>query len=81
MFVQKAGLALGGWTVGILLAFYGFEANVAQSESSTEGILLMFSVIPGVLTLLTAIVLLWYKLTDDEVDKIAVELGERRVEA
>jgi Na+/melibiose symporter-like transporter len=41
----------------------------------------MFSVIPGVLTLLTAIVLLWYKLTDDEVDKIAVELSERRGEA
>ncbi len=81
MFVQKAGLALGGWMVGILLGYFGYIANVDQSERSLNGILLMFSVIPGVLTIFSGVVLFWYKLKDDEVEKIAVELEERRKSA
>lgn len=81
MFVQKMGLALGGWLVGFLLAYYGYIANVDQSETASHGILLMFSVIPGILTILTGIVLFWYNLSDDEVDKIAAELEERRGKA
>ncbi|MDA7535935.1 MFS transporter [Akkermansiaceae bacterium] len=81
MFVQKIGLALGGWLVGFLLAYYGYIANVDQSETASHGILLMFSVIPGILTILTGIVLFWYNLSDDEVDKIAAELEERRGKA
>ena len=78
MFVQKAGLALGGWSVGILLGYFGYVANVDQSAESSHGILLMFSVIPGVLTILSGIALFWYNLSDDEVEKIAGELRERR---
>ncbi len=80
MFVQKAGLALGGWSVGVLLAYFGYVANVTQSEQSAHGILLMFSLIPGLLTILSGIVLFWYQLSDDEVEKIAVDLRERRAE-
>lgn len=79
MLVQKAGLALGGWAVGMLLAYFGYVANVTQSAESAHGILLMFSVIPGVLTILSGVVLFWYNLSDDEVDKIASELEERRL--
>ncbi|MFT6179541.1 MAG: GPH family glycoside/pentoside/hexuronide:cation symporter [Paracoccaceae bacterium] len=81
MFVQKAGLALGGWSVGILLAYFGYVANVDQSERSAHGILLMFSIIPGILTILSGIALFWYNLKDDEVEKIADELRERRGDA
>ena len=81
MFVQKAGLALGGWSVGILLGYFGYIANVDQSEKSLNGILLMFSIIPGVLTILSGVVLFWYNLGDDEVEKIAIELEERRKSA
>jgi Na+/melibiose symporter-like transporter len=38
-------------------------------------------VLPGVLAILNGVVLLWYKLGDDEVEKIAVELEERRGKA
>ena len=81
MFVQKSGLALGGWSVGILLTYFGYVANVDQSDSSTHGILLMFSVIPGVLTILSGVALFWYPLTDKQVDEIAEELEARRKES
>lgn len=81
MLVQKAGLALGGWAVGMLLAYFGYVANVEQSSESAHGILLMFSIIPGVLTILSGVALFWYNLDDDEVEKIALELEKRRVEA
>lgn len=80
MLVQKAGLALGGWAVGMLLAYFGYVANVEQSSESAHGILLMFSIIPGVLTILSGVALFWYNLDDDEVEKIALELEKRRSE-
>ena len=81
MLVQKAGLALGGWAVGMLLAYFGYVANVEQSPESAHGILLMFSIIPGVLTILSGVALFGYNLDDEEVEKIALELEKRRSEA
>lgn len=81
MFVQKAGLAIGGSLVGVLMSYFGYVANVEQSAESSHGILLMFSIIPGVLTVLSGIVLFWYPLSDPEVDEIAKELEERRAQA
>ena len=81
MLVQKAGLALGGWAVGMLLAYFGYVANVEQSPESAHGILLMFSIIPGVLTILSGVALFGYNLDDEEVEKIALELEKRRGEA
>ncbi|MDB4379089.1 MFS transporter [Akkermansiaceae bacterium] len=81
MLVQKAGLALGGWAVGMLLAYFGYVANVEQSSESAHGILLMFSIIPGVLTILSGLALCWYNLDDEEVEEIALELEKRRSEA
>lgn len=81
MLVQKAGLALGGWAVGMLLAYFGYVANVEQSSESAHGILLMFSIIPGVLTILSGLALFWYNLDDEEVEEIALELEKRRSEA
>ncbi len=78
MFVQKAGLALGGWSVGLLLGYFGYIANADQSERSLNGILLMFSIIPGVLTILSGVILFWYNIEDDEVENIAIELEQRR---
>lgn len=78
MLIQKIGLAIGGGMVGWMLGDYGFQANEVQTAEAVDGILKMFSVIPGVLLMSTAIVLLWYRLTDDEVTKITDELKERR---
>jgi GPH family glycoside/pentoside/hexuronide:cation symporter len=78
MFAQKLGLTIGGTLSGWMLAYYGFVANTAQSEDTLSGIRLMFSIIPGVLAIANGIVLLWYKLSDEELKTIASDLAERR---
>ncbi|MEM9921829.1 MAG: MFS transporter [Bacteroidota bacterium] len=78
-FAQKIGggiaVGLAGWLLTI--ANYDGEA-VQQTGEAIEAIKLSFSVIPGVLYLLTAVLLFWYKLDDEKVEKIRQELIERR---
>lgn len=78
MFFQKIGLAIGGALAGWLLSYYGFVKDTVLSLQTKEGITLMFSVFPGVCSILTACVLLFYKLTDQKVEEIAAELERRR---
>ena len=51
------------------------------SPETINGILLMFSVILGVLLFSTAIVLLWYRLSDQQVDEITADLKQIRHDA
>ena len=78
MFFQKIGLAIGGALAGWLLSYYGYVKDVALTAQTKEGIILMFSVFPGVCAIVTACVLLFYKLSDDDVKNITAELEERR---
>ncbi|MGJ8725149.1 MAG: MFS transporter [Roseibacillus sp.] len=78
MFFQKVGLGIGGALAGWLLGYYGFVKDTELTAQTKEGITLMFSVFPGVCAILTACVLLFYKLTDNDVKKISLELEERR---
>ena len=73
-FAQKMGWTLGGALTGWLLAWYGFEANTAQSDGAVHGIRLMFSVIPGVIGIGAALAMLAYPLDDAEVKRISAEL-------
>mgnify|MGYP001341932636 CR=1 FL=1 len=53
LFFLKVGLAVAGAMVGFLLSWYGYDAGAkAQSASALNGIVLLFSVIPGVVRLL-----------------------------
>ncbi len=55
LFFLKVGLAVAGAMVGFLLSWYGYDAGAkAQSASALNGIVLLFSVIPGVGYLITA---------------------------
>ena len=75
---QKFGWTIGGALAGWLLMGFGFKANIIQSESALTGIRMMMSVIPAVGSLLGAIVMIFYKLDNQFMDKIEVELAERR---
>lgn len=75
-FAQKMGWTLGGAIAGWLLAWYGFEANAAQSEETVNGIRLMFSVIPGAIAIGAALAMMMYPLGDDEVQRISNELSK-----
>lgn len=75
---QKLGWTLGGALTGWMLAIYGFEANVAQTPETRTGIRMMLSFIPAAGALLSALFILFYKLSDSLMLTITRELAERR---
>ena len=77
MFAQKFGLTIGAGLSGWLLAYFGYQANVEQSEASLYGIRLLFTLIPAAVALLNVAVLTQYSLSDTQVRKIEAELAER----
>ncbi|MEO5910964.1 MAG: MFS transporter [Pelobium sp.] len=76
---QKLGWTLGGALTGWMLAIYGFEANVAQTEETQTGIRMMLSFMPAAGAMLSAIFIGFYKLNDSLMVTITGELEERRV--
>lgn len=78
-FAQKLGggiaTGLAGWFLTI--ANYDGEA-VTQNDGALLTLRLLFSVVPGALYLLTAVLLFWYKLDDKKLEFIRVELEARR---
>ena len=77
-FAQKLGLAVGAGLSGFILAYFGFVANQPQTPTSLAGIRAMFSLFPAVLALLSALAIVFYRLSDSEVKTIEVELAARR---
>ncbi|RCW39250.1 MFS transporter [Marinilabilia salmonicolor] len=75
---QKLGWTLGGSITLWLLAFFGFEANVAQTPETIQGIKYMMSFVPGVAALVSGAIMIFYKLSDDKMDEIIAELERRR---
>jgi len=78
---QKFGWAFGAYIALMLMSQVGFEANQAQSQESLKGLILLFSLIPAGLGVLSIILLLIYPLNDKRIEKIGAELEERRKEA
>lgn len=75
---QKLGWTLGGAITGWMLAFYGFEANMAQTEEAKTGIRMMLSFMPAIGAFLSAVFIFFYKLDDPLMLKVNKELTERR---
>jgi GPH family glycoside/pentoside/hexuronide:cation symporter len=77
-FAQKFGLTLGGGLSGWLLGSFGFIANIDQTDTSLLGIRLMFTVIPACFAMMNIFALVFYNLSDTQVQQIEIELEERR---
>lgn len=80
-FSQKLGGAIASAAIGWLLALLGYVANEQQSAASQDGIVLLISVIPGVIALLSAFVMRFYSLDNLQLAKIQYELAERKAAA
>jgi len=78
MFAQKMGLTIGGAGAGWMLDGFGFVANEEQTDTALLGIRLMFTVVPGALAVLNAVILMFYPLSPEERDRMYAELEERR---
>jgi GPH family glycoside/pentoside/hexuronide:cation symporter len=77
-FAQKMGWTIGGAIAGWLLAYYGYQANIAQNAGTLFGIRLMVSVLPAVGCLLTVAAALFYNLDATLLERIAADLKARR---
>ncbi|MGA3370543.1 MAG: MFS transporter [Terracidiphilus sp.] len=78
---NKLGWSIGGPVIVWLLAIFGYQANVAQTPHALHGILLLFTVIPAVLFLLTGVGLFFYPLNEARMKKLQGELQERQAKA
>lgn len=77
-FSQKLGWTIGGALAGWLLAYFGFHANVTQTNQVQTGVRCMMSFIPAVAGFLSAAAVLFYKLDDSFMEKIEHELRQRK---
>lgn len=78
VFIQKVGLALGSGMLGWLLAWFGYQANVAQSARAIHGITLVFSLLPGAFALAAGACTFLYTLDEPQVKRIEQELAQRK---
>jgi len=75
---QKFGWTLGGAFTGWLLAYYGFQANVAQSGNTQTAIRMMVSILPAIGALISGAFMLIYPLKESQLATIETELAARR---
>ena len=75
---QKFGWTIGGALVGWLLGFYGFQANVTQTETAQNGIRMMLSFYPAIGTLLGVGFMLIYPLSEKKMEQISGDLASLR---
>lgn len=80
IFSTKIGVAIGAWMFGLILAYFGYVANVEQTAGSLHGIILSMSWIPAALLVLAAATMALYPLDDALMVKIEADLKARRGE-
>lgn len=78
IFSQKQGWAIGAWVSLGLMASVGFVANQAQTPETLRGLILLMSVVPAALGIVSIIIVLFYPLNEKRVAEIAVALKARR---
>ncbi len=75
----KITSAFGAMLTGGVLTIIGYVANQPQTDFALKGIFAMITIFPATGSILTALIIgLFYKLTDEEQEKIAEELKMRR---
>lgn len=75
---QKIGWAIGSAITGWLLAYFGFQANVIQSEETIRGIRLFLSFLPAIGTVLSVIFISMYPLSEKKMEEITKNLEQKR---
>jgi len=79
LFALKLGMAIAGSLVGFLLAGVGYQAGVAQqTPSAVMGIVFLLSAGPSISYLCMIIITKFYKLDDEMLNKMRIEVDARR---
>ncbi|MDP7593405.1 MAG: glycoside-pentoside-hexuronide (GPH):cation symporter [Litorilituus sp.] len=77
VFFIKLGVAFGGAFAGWLLAYYGYQADVEQTQTAKQGILISFTIFPAFGSILVAWVMRWYILDKQKVEQIHLALNNK----
>jgi len=77
-FSQKLGTALAAVVMGWVFTSLGYVANATQTPESQTGIVLLISFIPAVFAFLAVAVMMFYKLDNQTLKQIQVELAARK---
>ena len=75
---NKIGMALGTSLLALAMGWAGYEANMVQSDTVKEVIHHAFSTVPGILWIITAAVMVCYRLGKKEYNHIITELEARK---
>ncbi len=78
---QKFGWAIGAFIALNLMASVGFQPNENQSTDSLRGLLMLFTLIPAAIGMISLLIYLAYPLNDKRVKEMTDELQRRRVQA
>lgn len=76
-FSQKIGSAAGSALMLSVLALIGYQAGQMQAGASLDSIVYMQTIVPGLFALLTALSLIFYNLSDKQLETIQLELKAR----
>lgn len=75
---QKFGWAIGSAITGWLLSYFGFQANMVQSQATLHGIKLFLSFLPAIGTVLSIIFISMYPLSEKKMEEITINLKQKR---
>lgn len=78
MFAIKMGVAAGGVMSLQILDLFGYVANVPQTARSSQGILMLFSMIPAAFMLICSIALFFYPINEKMLATIEQDLEARK---
>ena len=77
-FAQKLGGAIAGAMIGWLLATMGYVANQVQSDASSQGIVLLMTLIPAGFAFISVFVVRFYTLSETMLIGIQNDLYQRK---
>lgn len=82
IFALKMGLSVGGAAALWALSFYGYESGegVEQSAEAVQGVLTTFAVVPAVGFILTALLILPFRLNSKTIEEHSLALEKMREE-
>ncbi|SHG49406.1 MFS transporter [Massilia sp. CF038] len=74
---QKAGMAVAGALVGVLLTYFHYQPNAQQAPLALTGIALMLTVIPGFFHFLMGMLMFKYRISDAYYGAVKADMQTR----
>ena len=74
---QKIGMGVAGILVGVLLTYFNYQPNQAQSAFTMNGIALIFTVIPGFFHFVMGMLMFKYRISDQHYSQVKLEMQKK----